>query len=125
MFSHCTYQFGMFSLFIREKVCDHVGFWPGLQILTIIALSSTLAKPAGPFSLASLLVSRAFLRLVSCVTFESGAWARLALSLGWSAKRFRYLFGGPVSPGRASRGSLGSLLTPFHSPHIKTIFGVA
>lgn len=53
----------MFSLFIREKVCDHVRFWPDLQILTIIALSSTLAKPVGPFYLASLLVSRAFLRL--------------------------------------------------------------
>jgi len=49
-------QFGMFSLFIREKAGDH-GSYPNLPILTTVLCSSTLAKPAGPFFLASSLVS--------------------------------------------------------------------
>jgi len=57
----CISQFGMFSLFIREKVCDHIGYYPDLQILTIVVRSSTLAKPVGPFSLALLSVSQLFL----------------------------------------------------------------
>ena len=50
----------MFSLFIREKVCVEVGFYPDLHILTIAIHSFILAKLAGPFSLASSSVSQLF-----------------------------------------------------------------
>lgn len=62
----------MFSLFIREKVRDLVGFYPDLQILTTVVRSSTLAKLAGPFSLASLSVSQLFPCLVYYITSDSG-----------------------------------------------------
>lgn len=54
----------MFSLFIREKVCDTLDRYSNLRILTTLLRSSTSAKPAGPSFLASSLVGQILLYLI-------------------------------------------------------------
>jgi hypothetical protein len=66
-FSSTSLSSGCFRSSFGKRSVTTSDSYPVLQILTIAVRSSTSAKPAGPFSLVSLLVSQPFLCLVSCV----------------------------------------------------------
>jgi hypothetical protein len=72
-FSSTSLSLGCFrSSSGNGSVTTSSGSFPDLQILTIVVRSSTLVKPVGPFSSASLLVSASqpFLCLVQCIPPE-------------------------------------------------------